>query len=98
MLKKKNTYIKIIKAAISNLKEPKWVEIVVADSGIAKKIPQDLWNIIADELAAGIKTGHTKEGFTGAIEKCGELLAEHFPAHSENPNELPDGLVILTED
>ena len=71
---------------------------IVADSGIAKKIPQDLWNIIADELAAGIKTGHTKEGFTGAIEKCGELLAEHFPAHSENPNELPDGLVILTED
>ena len=53
---------------------------------------------LADELAAGIKTGHTKEGFTGAIEKCGELLAEHFPAHSENPNELPDGLVILTED
>ncbi len=71
---------------------------IVADSGIAKKIPQDLWNIIADELAAGIKTGHTKEGFIGAIEKCGELLAEHFPAHSENPNELPDGLVILTED
>ena len=36
--KDENTYIKIIKAAISNLKEPKWVEIVVADSGIAKKI------------------------------------------------------------
>ena len=45
-----------------------------------------------------LKIGHTKEGFIGAIEKCGELLAEHFPAHSENPNELPDGLVILTED
>ena len=36
--KDENTYIKIIKAAISNLKKPKWVEIVVADSGIAKKI------------------------------------------------------------
>ncbi|MGN1034734.1 MAG: FliH/SctL family protein [Oscillospiraceae bacterium] len=36
--KDENTYIKIIKAAISNLKEPKWVEIVVADSGVAKKI------------------------------------------------------------
>lgn len=71
---------------------------IVADSGIAKKIPQDLWNIIADELAEGIKTGHTKEGFIGAIEKCGELLTEHFPNGAENKNELPDGLVILTED
>ena len=36
--KDENTYIKIIKAAISNLKEPKWIEIIVADSGVAKKI------------------------------------------------------------
>ena len=36
--KDENTYIKIIKAAISNLKEPKWIEIIIADSGIAKKI------------------------------------------------------------
>lgn len=68
---------------------------IIADSGIAKKIPQDLWNIIADDLAAGIKAGKTKEGFINAVEKCGELLAEHFPAKAENPNELPDGLVIL---
>lgn len=36
--KDENTYIKIIKAAVNNLKEPKWIEIIVADSGIAKKI------------------------------------------------------------
>lgn len=70
---------------------------IIADSGIAKKIPQDLWNIIADDLAAGIKNGKTKEGFIAAVEKCGELLAENFPAGEENPNELPDGLVILED-
>lgn len=68
---------------------------IVADAGIAAKIPQDLWNIIADDLADGIKTGSAKEGFVSAIEKCGELLAEQFPARSENPNELSDGLAIL---
>ena len=68
---------------------------IICDSGIAKKIPQDLWNIIADDLAGGIKSGNTKEGFLRAIEKCGELLTEHFPCTKENPNELPDGLVIL---
>ncbi len=70
---------------------------IVADSGIAQKIPQDLWNIIADDLALGIKSGKTKEGFIAAVEKCGELLAENFPAGTENPNELPDGLVILED-
>lgn len=70
---------------------------IVADSGIAHKIPQDLWNIIADDLALGIKSGKTKEGFIAAVEKCGELLAEKFPAEKENPNELPDGLTILED-
>lgn len=70
---------------------------IIADSGIAAKIPQDLWNIIADDLAAGIKYGKTKEGFIAAIEKCGELLTEQFPAGAENPNELPDGLLILED-
>jgi putative membrane protein len=68
---------------------------IVADSGIASKISQDLWNIIADDLAQGIKSGQTKEGFISAVEKCGQLLAENFPAHEENPNELSDGLAIL---
>lgn len=70
---------------------------IVADSGISQKIRQDLWNIIADDLALGIKNGNTKEGFIAAVEKCGELLAEKFPAEKENPNELPDGLVILED-
>lgn len=70
---------------------------IIADSGIASKIPQDLWNIIADDLSAGIKYGKTKEGFIAAIEKCGELLTEQFPSGSENPNELADGLVILED-
>lgn len=70
---------------------------IIADSGIARKIPQDLWNIIADDLASGIKNGNTKEGFIAAVEKCGELLQEHFPAEENNPNELADGLVILED-
>ena len=68
---------------------------IIADSGISQKISQDLWNIIADELAENLKKGNAALGFTQAIEKCGDLLAENFPNHEENPNELSDGLVIL---
>ena len=70
---------------------------IVADSGISKHISQDLWNLIADELAENLRKGEAAKAFTTAIEKCGELLAENFPPHEENPNELPDGLVILED-
>lgn len=70
---------------------------IVADSGISKHISQDLWNLIADELAENLRKGEAAKAFTTAIEKCGELLAEYFPPHEENPNELPDGLVILED-
>lgn len=68
---------------------------IIADSGISAKISQDMWDLIADELAEEIKKGNTVQAFTNAIEKCGALLAQNFPAEEENPNELPDGLVIL---
>ena len=70
---------------------------IIADSGISKKISQDLWNLIADELSENIRKGDTALAFTSAIEKCGDLLAENFPPHEENPNEIPDGLVILED-
>ena len=66
-------------------------------SGISKHISQDMWNLIADELAENLRKGQAAAAFTTAIEKCGELLAEYFPPHEENPNELPDGLVILED-
>ena len=70
---------------------------IVADSGISKKISQDMWNLIADELAENLKKGHGEAAFTTAIAKCGDLLAHNFPAHEENSNELADGLVVLED-
>lgn len=68
---------------------------IVADAGISAKIPQSDWDAVASSIASGIKKGSTEEALTVAIAKCGDLLALHFPAKNENPNELPDGLVIL---
>ena len=68
---------------------------IIADAGINKKISQDMWNLLADELAENIKKGNVATAFTTIVEKCGQLLAENFPNHEENPNELSDGLVIL---
>ena len=71
---------------------------IIDDQGIASKISQDLWNLIADELAESLKNKKAKDGFINSISKCGELLIENFPPSEENPNEYPDGLVILEDE
>ncbi len=68
---------------------------IVADEGISAKIEQEEWDAIARDLAKGIKEAQTAKALALAVNRCGDLLAGHFPAKAENPNELPDGLVIL---
>lgn len=68
---------------------------VVADRGISERVAQADWDALASSLAAGIKRGETASALVGTIAKCGEILGRNFPARKENPNELPDGLVIL---
>ena len=73
---------------------------IIADKGISEKITQDLWNLIADELADSLSKGNAKDAFINAINRCGDLLAEYYPAPNdkENVDELPDGLVVLEND
>jgi putative membrane protein len=48
------------------------------------------------ELAAGLTRGDPAAGFAAAVGLCGQVLAERFPAGpADNPNELPDPVVVL---
>jgi putative membrane protein len=68
--------------------------VVLADESIAKKLPPETWKQICDEMIHGIQLGKTADGLVTAIEKCGQILARHFPPTAENPNELKDHLII----
>lgn len=69
---------------------------LIADEGISAKVDSKAWDAAMALLVAGVKTGKPAEGFEQAIAHCGALLAEHFPAdETDNPNELPDGIVVL---
>lgn len=68
---------------------------IIADSGIASKISPKVWKDLANSLAEGFKSKNPTDTIVKAIEECGQILAKEFPAQDENPNELPDGLVIL---
>lgn len=69
---------------------------LVADEGIAAKVEAAVWDEAMAALTAGLRRGEAAEGFVRAVELCGQVLAEHFPGDcADNPNELPDAVVLL---
>lgn len=68
---------------------------VIADDAVAGKIADTDWQAVRDLILAGFRDGNPADAFCAAIEKCGDLLAPHFPRRADDANELPDGLVIV---
>ena len=74
--------------------EERYAEIV-ADAGINQKVPQDVWDNAVNALVTAIKAGRPADGFLAAIERCGAVLAVHFPPGALNRDELPDKLLEI---
>lgn len=68
---------------------------IIADEGIYERVDPDIWADALDGMLARAKAGDIPGAFTFAVEACGRILTEHFPADDKNPNELPDRLVEL---
>ncbi|MFC4623757.1 TPM domain-containing protein [Daeguia caeni] len=68
---------------------------VIADAGINQHVKQEEWNTIVGTLTQHASRREVAEGFVVAIDQAGTLLARHFPAGSENLNELDDHLIEL---
>jgi putative membrane protein len=68
---------------------------VIADEGIYKKVPPSTWEDVVGELTNHLASGTTTEGFIRAIERCGKILAKHFPPGKVEHNELPNHLIVL---
>lgn len=67
---------------------------VLADKAINERVPPGTWDDLVRELVQGIKDARPAEAFCRAIERCGDLLAQHFPARpGDNPDELTDDLI-----
>ncbi|MGB1190047.1 MAG: TPM domain-containing protein [Pseudomonadales bacterium] len=71
----------------------RYVEILV-DRGVAKALPNDVWEAVVDNFAGAVANGDVYEGFDQCLIAVGEVLAEEFPISSEK-NELPNHLVLL---
>jgi putative membrane protein len=68
---------------------------IVADAGINEKVSPQVWDDAVLALTTAIADGRPGDGFIAAIEKCGEVLAQHFPPGALARDELPDKLVEI---
>jgi putative membrane protein len=69
--------------------------VILADEGIAKKLPPNTWDEVMKSLSHNLKKGAWSEGLQDAIRRSGELLKSHFPAEKgQSPNEIGNHLIV----
>ena len=68
---------------------------IVADEAITKCTTPETWGEAMATLLIDVREGRPGDGICAAIQQIGAVLAEHFPKTADNPNEIPDKLIIL---
>ena len=65
---------------------------IVADRGIAQRVPKETWLTISEGLAQALKSGDHERGLLGAVDEIHALLKDHFALApgANNANELSD--------
>lgn len=68
---------------------------IVADSAINEKVAQAVWDDAVNALVTAIAAGRPADGFVAAIERCGAVLAAHFPPGTLNTDEVSNRLLEM---
>ena len=68
---------------------------LVADRGIAARVDPSVWQALCRDFAADMHAGPPDQAVLRCLARINALLAEHFPAASDNARELPDEPVVL---
>lgn len=68
---------------------------IVADRGIDRLVGPEGWQRICKDMETALRAGRFEDGVRAGIQAVSERLAQHFPAHGGNHNELPDAPVVL---
>lgn len=67
---------------------------ILADEGINKKVSQDTWDVVRNEIQNEFRQGHFAQGLILGIEKVGIILSEHFPVKKDDTNELSNKIIF----
>ena len=68
---------------------------IVADRGITARVAESQWQSICRAMETHFREGRFRDGAIAGVRAASDLLAEHFPATGDNPNELPDRPILI---
>lgn len=69
--------------------------VLLTDESVHKVLSNELWSPVLKEFSAKLRQGRWMDGFSNALERCGELLSEKFPSGGQQArNELANFLRI----
>ncbi len=68
---------------------------IIADEAIASRVAQAEWQGAIDALVGHMRDGRIADGFVEAIDRCGRVLATHFPRAEADRDELPDRIYLI---
>jgi putative membrane protein len=68
---------------------------IVADQAIAGQVEPETWGEAMAVLVDEVKQGRPGAGLTLAVEKVGAVLHRILPAKHDNPDELPNRVILL---
>ena len=68
---------------------------ILADRGIHKKVGDVTWQTICAGMQQSFRAGKFRQGAVDGVKAVSRVLAEHFPAHGDNPDELSNDVVLM---
>ncbi|MEZ4483816.1 MAG: hypothetical protein R2864_04215 [Syntrophotaleaceae bacterium] len=66
---------------------------VLADRGINALVPKETWQEIVAIVTEGLRRDQACDALCQAVERCGEILAGHFPMLDDDTDELPNLII-----
>jgi putative membrane protein len=68
---------------------------IIADTGIAAKVEQRVWDEAMAKLIEETTAGRLAEGLVHAIARAGAVLAAHFPPRPGDVDQIPNDLILM---
>ncbi len=68
---------------------------IVADRGIATRVPQSHWEAICRDMEKCFRAKQYEQGVITGIESAAKLLRAHFPHEGGKSNEISDKPILL---
>jgi uncharacterized membrane protein len=63
---------------------------IIGDEAVHARCGDEFWKEVAGEISAQFRQGDFTNGILHGVTRAGKLLAEHFPRHPGDKNQLPD--------